>query len=171
MVLGLTTGAGAAGAKYSSWFAPYYKEMQELGILPSSFHLRRSDRHHHARRDVRACGRRVRKRRPATSLTWSAPTGFTDTTDENIVKAHLYGIVNGYEDGSFRPNQLLTRQEFFKLIENFCTAAAFSPTAADGALNGFADANKISSWGEGICADLREPTPMSGHESSAVAPI
>ena len=37
MVLGLTTGAGAAGAKYSSWFAPYYKEMQELGILPSSF--------------------------------------------------------------------------------------------------------------------------------------
>ena len=25
MVLGLTTGAGAAGAKYSSWFAPYYK--------------------------------------------------------------------------------------------------------------------------------------------------
>ena len=55
-------------------------------------------------------------------------------------------IVNGYEDGSFRPNQLLTRQEFFKLIENFCTAAAFSPTAADGALNGFADANKISSW-------------------------
>ncbi len=32
MVLGLTTGAGAAGAKFSSWFAPYYKEMQELGI-------------------------------------------------------------------------------------------------------------------------------------------
>ena len=54
-------------------------------------------------------------------------TGFTDTSDENIVKAHLYGIVNGYEDGSFRPKQLLTRQEFFKLIENFCTAAAFSP--------------------------------------------
>ena len=39
MVLGLTTGAGAAGAKYSSWFAPYYKEMQEpaVNIMPSSF--------------------------------------------------------------------------------------------------------------------------------------
>lgn len=73
-------------------------------------------------------------------------TGFTDTSNENIVKAHLYGIVNGYEDGSFRPKQLLTRQEFFKLIENFCTAAAFSPKAKDGALNGFADAGSISAW-------------------------
>ena len=33
-----------------------------------------------------------------------------------------------------------------KLIENFCTAAAFSPKAKDGALNGFADAGSISAW-------------------------
>ena len=37
LVLLLSTGAMAAGAKYSSWFAPYYKEMQALGILPASF--------------------------------------------------------------------------------------------------------------------------------------
>ena len=37
ILLLLSTGAMAAGAKYSSWFAPYYKEMQALGILPASF--------------------------------------------------------------------------------------------------------------------------------------
>ena len=71
---------------------------------------------------------------------------FTDTNDPVINFAAENGIVSGYEDNTFRPNQLMTRQEFFKLIENFCTAAAFSPKAKDGALNGFADAGSISAW-------------------------
>lgn len=53
---------------------------------------------------------------------------FTDTTDKNILKAYEYGIVSGYPDGSFQPNKTLTRQEFFKIIQNFCEAAAYTST-------------------------------------------
>ena len=145
MVLGLTTGAGAAGAKYSSWFAPYYKEMQELGILPSSF----------TSGDLTATITRGEMCELAV-VAFEKATGnvidelertdyFTDTTDKNILKAYEYGIVSGYPDGSFQPGKTLTRQEFFKIIQNFCEAAAYTSTRSKD-LSTFADAGSIGSW-------------------------
>ena len=145
MVLGLTTGAGAAGAKYSSWFAPYYKEMQELGILPSSF----------TSGDLTATITRGEMCDLAV-VAFEKATGnvidelertdyFTDTTDKSILKAYEYGIVSGYPDGSFQPNKTLTRQEFFKIIQNFCEAAAYTSTRSKD-LSTFADSGSIGSW-------------------------
>ena len=145
MVLGLTTGAGAAGAKYSSWFAPYYKEMQELGILPSSF----------TSGDLTATITRGEMCELAV-VAFEKATGnvidelertdyFTDTTDKNILKAYEYGIVSGYPDGSFQPNKTLTRQEFFKIIQNFCEASAYTSTRSKD-LSAFADSGSIGSW-------------------------
>ena len=145
MVLGLTTGAGAAGAKYSSWFAPYYKEMQELGILPSSF----------TSGDLTATITRGEMCELAV-VAFEKATGnvidelertdyFTDTTDKSILKAYEYGIVSGYPDGSFQPNKTLTRQEFFKIIQNFCEAAAYTSTRSKD-LSAFADSGSIGSW-------------------------
>ena len=145
MVLGLTTGAGAAGAKYSSWFAPYYKEMQELGILPSSF----------TSGDLTATITRGEMCELAV-VAFEKATGnvidelertdyFTDTTDKSILKAYEYGIVSGYPDGSFQPNKTLTRQEFFKIIQNFCEAAAYTSTRSKD-LSTCADSGSIGSW-------------------------
>ena len=145
MVLGLTTGAGAAGAKYSSWFAPSYKEMQELGILPSSF----------TSGDLTATITRGEMCELAV-VAFEKATGnvidelertdyFTDTTDKSILKAYEYGIVSGYPDGSFQPNKTLTRQEFFKIIQNFCEAAAYTSTRSKD-LSTFADSGSIGSW-------------------------
>ena len=145
MVLGLTTGAGAAGAKYSLWFAPYYKEMQELGILPSSF----------TSGDLTATITRGEMCELAV-VAFEKATGnvidelertdyFTDTTDKSILKAYEYGIVSGYPDGSFQPNKTLTRQEFFKIIQNFCEAAAYTSTRSKD-LSAFADSGSIGSW-------------------------
>lgn len=147
MLLSMSASVLGANNNYSSWFQTNYDEINKLGLMPESFNgldltknITRGE----------MCELAVYAFEKATGndidLSNETFTGFTDTSDEDIVKAHLYGIVNGYEDGSFRPNQLLTRQEFFKLIENFCTAAAFSPKATDGALNSFADAGSISSW-------------------------
>ena len=95
MVLGLTTGAGAAGAKYSSWFAPYYKEMQELGILPSSF----------TSGDLTAtitrgemCKMAVEVYENLMNVEASCASGaryFTDTQEMEINFAFEQGIING----------------------------------------------------------------------------
>ena len=145
LVLLLSTGAMAAGAKYSSWFAPYYKEMQALGILPASF----------TTGDLTATITRGEMCELAV-VAFEKATGnvidelertdyFTDTTDKNILKAYEYGIVSGYPDGSFQPNKTLTRQEFFKIIQNFCEAAAYTSTRSKD-LSAFADSGSIGSW-------------------------
>ena len=145
LVLLLSTGAMAAGAKYSSWFAPYYKEMQALGILPASF----------TTGDLTATITRGEMSELAV-VAFEKATGnvidelertdyFTDTTDKNILKAYEYGIVSGYPDGTFQPDKTLTRQEFFKIIQNFCEAAAYTSTRSKD-LSAFADAGSIGSW-------------------------
>ena len=145
LVLLLSTGAMAAGAKYSSWFAPYYKEMQALGILPASF----------TTGDLTATITRGEMSELAV-VAFEKATGnvidelertdyFTDTTDKNILKAYEYGIVSGYPDGTFQPDKTLTRQEFFKIIQNFCEAAAYTSTRSKD-LGSFADSGSIGAW-------------------------
>lgn len=145
LVLSLSPVSMAAGAKYSTWFAPYYKEMQELGILPASF----------TSGDLTATITRGEMSELAVAA-FEKATGnvidelertdyFSDTSDVNILKAYEYGIVSGYPDGTFRPNQTLTRQEFFKIIQNFCQAAAYTSTRSKD-LSSFSDSGEIDSW-------------------------
>ena len=145
LVLSLSPVSMAAGAKYSTWFAPYYKEMQELGILPASF----------TSGDLTATITRGEMSELAVAA-FEKATGnvidelertdyFSDTSDVNILKAYEYGIVSGYPDGTFRPNQTLTRQEFFKIIQNFCQAAAYTSTRSKD-LSSFSDSGAIDSW-------------------------
>lgn len=145
LVLSLSPVSMAAGAKYSTWFAPYYKEMQELGILPVSF----------TSGDLTATITRGEMSELAVAA-FEKATGnvidelertdyFSDTSDVNILKAYEYGIVSGYPDGTFRPNQTLTRQEFFKIIQNFCQAAAYTSTRSKD-LSSFSDSGEIDSW-------------------------
>ena len=145
LVLSLSPATLAAGAKYSTWFAPYYKEMQELSILPASF----------TSGDLTATITRGEMSELAVAA-FEKATGnvidelertdyFSDTSDVNILKAYEYGIVSGYPDGTFRPNQTLTRQEFFKIIQNFCQAAAYTSTRSKD-LSSFSDSGEIDSW-------------------------
>lgn len=167
-LLASMSAACLAANSYSSWFKTNYDEIVKLGLLPQSFQgldLTQSI----TRGEM--CELAVYAFEKATGndidLSSESFSGFTDTSNSYIVKAHLYGIVDGYEDGSFRPNQLLTRQEFFKLIENFCLAASFSPEANGSALNGFADAGKVAAWAKQaaqVCVSYGyvEGTKLSG---------
>lgn len=48
-----------------------------------------------------------------------AESPFTDTEDPDIILANRLGIVNGYTDGTFKPNDPISRQDFFKIAANF----------------------------------------------------
>ena len=53
--------------------------------------------------------------------------------------------MSGYPDGTFQPDKTLTRQEFFKIIQNFCQAAAYTSTRSKD-LGSFADSGSIGAW-------------------------
>ena len=117
MLMSMSAVCFAANNKSSSWFKTNYDEINQLGLMPASFNgldltkdITRGE----------MCELAVYAFEKATGndidLSNENFTGFTDTNDENIVKAHLYGIVNGYEDGTFRPNNNITRAETFAMI-------------------------------------------------------
>ena len=61
-------------------------------------------------------------------LTFSS-SPFNDTKDhwanDNIVWAFESGFVNGYEDGSFRPDNNITKAEFYKILVMFLIMTGF----------------------------------------------
>ncbi len=144
LVFGMAAGCFAAN-NYSSWFEPNYKEIQNLGLLPSSFSgldlTKPITRGEMADLAVQAF-----EKATGNGIEVERTDYFSDTTDANIIKASEYGIVSGYPDGTYRPGNPLTRQEFFKIVENFCTSGAFNPSASNGSLSGFSDAASVSDW-------------------------
>ena len=55
------------------------------------------------------------------------------------------GIVAGFEDNTFRPNQNVTREELATMLRAF-TAYSNADTNANGSVDGFSDAATISGW-------------------------
>ena len=65
---------------------------------------------------------------------------FTDIDDwyhDNIIACYAAGIVSGHTDGTFRPNEDVTRAQFIMMLYNLCGRPSVSGYI------GFADANRI----------------------------
>ena len=64
------------------------------------------------------------------------------------------GIVAGYDDGTFRPEMTLTREQMAVMLARFCTLSGMT---ADSGADGYADAGSISAWavdGVALCTAL-----------------
>lgn len=129
----------------SDWFEPSLREMQQLGLIPASY----------AGKDLSVNITRAEMCELAVhalevivgySIEPERSDYFTDATADYVIKAYELGIVSGYPDGTFKPGNKLTRQEFFKIVQNFCNAAAFLPTADGSYLNGFTDSAAVDNW-------------------------
>ena len=63
------------------------------------------------------------------------------------------GIVNGYGDGTFRPDANVTREEFAAMLANFAKKYnAFVDVDADKVLGEFSDGASVSDWAEEVVA-------------------
>ena len=149
LLLGAATPVLAAGdfTGYSNWFEPSLREMQELDLLPDSFSGMDLSK------DItrgEMCELAVHALEKITeySIEPERTDYFSDTAADYIVKAYELGIVSGYPDGTFRPNETLSRQEFFQIIENFCNAAAFLPEADASYLKDFIDSDTVAGWAQ-----------------------
>ena len=76
--------------------------------------------------------------------------GFTDVADgdwyvDAVNWAASEGIVAGYEDGSFRPNDPITREQLAAMLMNYA-AWKGEDVSARAELSGYNDAASVSSW-------------------------
>ncbi|SHE51126.1 S-layer homology domain-containing protein [Desulforamulus putei DSM 12395] len=84
-------------------------------------------------------------------LNEKATITFSDVTEkdwhyESIAKAFQAGIVRGYHDGSFKPNQYVTREQMAAMIANALENEGISIGQNDASLGLFTDAGSISPW-------------------------
>lgn len=81
----------------------------------------------------------------------SGQSDFSDVrghwASEAIAWAERMGLVNGYEDYTFRPDNPVTRAELAQMLYTFADRKGFDVTAS-GDLSAFTDAADIPSWAE-----------------------
>ena len=68
---------------------------------------------------------------------------FPDTSDRYVLAAYALGIINGYADGTFRPNGAVTRVEAAKMLT---VTAKLGGIAAGGTAPAFSDGSTIAAW-------------------------
>lgn len=97
---------------------------------------------------------------------------FSDTEQEAISQAGSLGIVNGFTDGTFRPDELLTREQFFQITSNFLTACGHEEENDEALLQRvYADAGSIGNWAYGPVALLYRMGIMQGNSHGCAAPL
>lgn|GEM_PF-2931782 len=102
-----------------------------------------------------------------------AESGFSDEATipawaaQAIAGAQAFGIVNGYADGSFRPNEQVTRSELATMLAK---AAGIKPVEPEKVKGLFFDAEDIPSWAAGYVAALQEAGMLQGRGDGKFEP-
>ncbi len=87
----------------------------------------------------------------ALGLPADGECSFTDVNVEDwyysaVGTAVEYKLVNGYTDGSFKPNINITRQEAMVMIQRAAEVAEY--IGKSGSLSAFTDSDEVSSWAQ-----------------------
>lgn len=100
-------------------------------------------------------------------------TTFTDVSGhwalDPISWAQKTGIVKGYEDNSFRPNRVVTREEFAEILYNYASYKGYDLTT-QGDLSKFPDSGKIQDWAEAAMEWTNGSKLINGHDDGTVDP-
>ena len=97
---------------------------------------------------------------------------FKDTTNPYILKAAAQKIVDGFEDGTFRPEALLTRQEAAKMIHGalFADSPSYYFRSKSDSLY-FEDTESIADWAALSVYILHSNGIMKGSDNYEILPL
>ncbi|OAO89079.1 hypothetical protein AXX17_ATUG04700 [Arabidopsis thaliana] len=98
-------------------------------------------------------------------LTFTDKAKIGSWAQQSVAQAVYAGIINGYEDGSFRPNAEITRAEMTAMI-----AKALGQTGESAAATSFADDKDIPDWARGAVAALKKLDIIKGKGANQFAP-
>ena len=106
-------------------------------------------------------------------VTTAEAAGFADVTDEWYATAVNWaanvGVVNGYEDNTFRPNTAITREQLAAILMNYAAYKGYDVSArAD--LSHYSDADSISSWANDVLLWAVAEGLLTGVTDDTIAP-
>ena len=86
-----------------------------------------------------------------------------------IAWAEQTGVVDGYEDGTFRPGQPVTRQEFAQMLHNYAAYKGYDLTAK-GDLSRFPDGSQVQDWALPAMSWANGNALINGHDDGILEP-
>ncbi len=100
---------------------------------------------------------------------------FTDVSADRwyagaVETAVSYELIAGYSDGTFRPNDPLTREQAMVMTKRAAKLVNLEGTVDGQELTGYKDADKLSSYAKESAAELVALGIMKGRRSSELAP-
>lgn len=105
--------------------------------------------------------------------------GFTDVAGKDwysgvVQTAYEYGLIGGFEDGGFRPNEMLTREQAMRIIAEAMKltglAAHLTERPAEDVLQAYGDASEIAPWALSGIASSVQAGIVSGRDGGKLAP-
>ena len=103
----------------------------------------------------------------------SDSTTFPDLVEEwykpAIAWAEQTGVVDGYEDGTFRPGQPVNRMEFAQMLYNYAQYKGYDLTA-QGDLTAFPDGDSVQPWAETAMTWANGNQLINGHDDGTLEP-
>ncbi|MCU6792872.1 S-layer homology domain-containing protein [Paenibacillus sp. WQ 127069] len=106
-------------------------------------------------------------------------SSFTDVRDSDwyssaVQTAYSYKLLSGFEDGSFRPMDKITREQAMTIIARTMAVsglkAKLPTTAAEQSLDAFTDGVDIAEWAKSDIADCLKAGIVSGRSATELAP-
>lgn len=98
---------------------------------------------------------------------------FIDVSDHWAIDAITWaqgtGVVNGYENNTFRPNRAVSREELAQMLYNYAKVKGCDLTAS-GDLTSFPDGSKVSDWAETAMAWVTGNKLINGFEDDTLRP-
>lgn len=86
-----------------------------------------------------------------------------------IAWAEQTGVVDGYEDGTFRPENAVTRQEFAQMMYNYAKYKGYDLTA-QGDLAQFPDGDSVQEWAVPAMTWANGNALINGHDDGTLEP-
>ena len=95
---------------------------------------------------------------------------FTDTTDADILKLASLGVILGFEDGSFRPDEKITREQAAVIMQRLMNTVLKS---ADSEANThiYSDDALISEWAKSATSLMHTTGIMIGGYDNTFMPL
>ncbi|HIW33416.1 MAG TPA: S-layer homology domain-containing protein, partial [Candidatus Paenibacillus intestinavium] len=90
-----------------------------------------------------------------------------------IQTAYDYGLINGFEDGTFRPNDKITREQAMLIMSKAMVLTGLKGSinqSASDAIGAFSDGNTVSDWALHGVADSVSSGIISGRDNNLLSP-
>ena len=151
----------------SNWAKEDVEAAEAMGIIPDSLQNRKLTT---SMTRLEMCHMAVNafEKLTGSSLYPAKLDHFSDTRDADVCVAYELGIVGGFPDGTFRPKNPITRQEFAKVTGNLLDILGWSEDAQT--LSVFADEGKLSNWAKPAAADMVRLGIVTGDNNNKLNP-